>query len=209
MIFLTLQRVLFDDSPSEVFSSFSMDILTLLVVVTAFALYKKEQLKSFFPSGLTFKRVTALIPISLAARIPIVLIIMIAIGIFGEQAMDTIDAGIAFQWSIFGDAKGVDAFLVFLSFVLIGPIHEELLFRGVMYPYLKKHYSVRTSMIYVTVVFTLFHFHPGLFPSSFALGLALVWVNHKWGNMGYNIILHMIINSHPFILEYLSTHLVQ
>ncbi len=191
-------------TPSEIQGNTIADLLTLVCVIILFGLYKREKIKELFPKRIEFKKVLVLLPISLLTRIPIVVVVVAGILIFGDSVMNTLDAGIEFQWDIFEGARGIEALLVFISFTIIGPIHEELFFRGVLYPALKKKYSVRTSMIYVTVIFTLFHIHPGLYPSSFILGLFLVYITQKWNNLGYSIILHMLINMHPFLLNLMN-----
>ncbi len=204
VLLLFINSLLYKRTPSEIQGNSIADIFTLISVILMFGLYKREKIKELFQARLEFKKILALIPISILARLPIVVVIVAGILMFGDTVMDTLDAGIEFQWDIFAGARGFDAVLVFVSFAVIGPIHEELFFRGVLFPSLKKKYSVRTSMIYVTIIFTLFHVHPGLYPSSFILGLFLVWVTQKWNNLGYSIILHMLINMHPFLLQLMN-----
>lgn len=190
---------------TEVFSSFAFDIFTLFAVIIAFRLYRQDVKQSLFQAQVSFKRLIALIPLSFLARLPLLGVIVLLTLFFGDTILSAIDEGIELQWSIFGDAVGLERYLVFISFVIVGPIHEELFFRGVVFRSLRDRYSLRGAVLISTTVFTLFHFHPGLFISSFILGLFLVYVYYKWNNLLYSIILHMLINAHPFILDYLGS----
>lgn len=181
-----------------------VDTLTLIAVIYYFKLYRKEKLKELFYEKLKVKKLLSLLPISLAVRIPLLILVIGMVLIFGDEVMKTIDEGVSYQWEGFTDLSFWGYVLAVLSFSVIGPIHEELFFRGVVFNYLKTSYSVRTSIIYSTVLFTVFHLHPGLFPSSFLLGLFLVFVYQKWNNIAYSIILHMLINLHPFMLDLIN-----
>lgn len=206
LVFDLLWSFSMKDRLDDTMIGFSMDIFTLFSAIVFFGIYKKDRLKKLFPSRLEFRKLVSLIPISLAARIPIVIFVVVAMIFFGDQVLESMNSGIDYQWSMFGDAVGAQRVLVFLSFVILGPIHEEIFFRAVMFEYLRSNYSHVVAILYGTTIFTLFHFHPGLFPSSFILGLVLVFVYIKWKNLGYSIILHMLINVHPFILSYLSAN---
>ncbi len=207
LLYLVYYLVIFTFGLSEMneqASALLVDTLTLIAVIYYFRLYKKEQIKELFYEKLKIKKLFSLIPLSVLVRVPLLVLVVMMVLLFGDTFMDTIDEGVAYQWEGFTDLSGWGYVIAILSFSVIGPIHEELFFRGVVYNYLKKNYSVRISIIYSTVVFTLFHIHPGLYPSSFILGFFLVLVYQKWNNLSYSIILHMLINLHPFLLDFIS-----
>ena len=189
---------------NEQVSALLVDTLTLIAIIYYFQLYKKEKIEELFNEKLKIKKLLSLIPLSILVRIPLLILVVLMVLLFGDMFVNTIDEGVAYQWEGFTDLSGWGYVIAILSFGVIGPIHEELFFRGVVYNYLKKNYSIRASIIYSTVVFTLFHLHPGLYPSSFILGFFLVLVYHKWNNLSYSIILHMLINMHPFLLDFIS-----
>ncbi len=190
---------------SEQQSALMIDALTLFGVIYYFKLYKKETFYKLFPGKLEGKKLLSLIPLSILSRIPLVIFVVAIVLFFGESVINTIDEGVEYQWQGFSDLSGWGYVVAILSFSILGPIHEELFFRGIVFNYLKKYYSVKGSILYATVIFTLFHFHPGLFPSSFILGLFLIWVYQKWHNLTYSILLHMLINLHPFLIDWIGT----
>lgn len=81
-----------------------------------------------------------------------------------------------------------------ISTVLIGPVIEELLFRGIIYNNLKLNYNIKKSMIITTVLFSLCHFTLIQIIYTLIFGLLLVKVYEKYQNIKYVIILHMISN---------------
>lgn len=201
-----LVRLFGISEPSQVTGEFITDLAALVLVIFIFKLYTKENKKKLFEKPLNKKRLLLLIPISLAARIFLLISIVLLFGlvvlIAGIDLSSLIDKGLDYQWEAFEKSKGIVQVLGFLSFVLIGPLNEELFNRGVVFNYLKKHYSVRTSIIYSSIVFMFLHFHPGLYLSSFILGVVLTVVYARWKNIWYSVVLHMLINLHPFILTY-------
>ena len=190
----------------NIIGEFISDIILLPILILIFKLYKKERIQQLFSEPLEWQKLLKLIPISLIARILLVIaiaIIAIVLMIFFNQDIGKlIDSGVDYQWLAFDQGKGIERLFGFLSFVIFGPINEELLNRVVILGYLQKCYSDRTSIIYSSIIFALAHLHPGLYISSFLLGLVLAWVYIKWKNLWYPILLHMLINLHPFIIAY-------
>ncbi len=192
--------------PTLITGEFITDLAALPIVIVLFKLYTKENRKKLFEVRLSLKRLLLLIPISLAARIllliSIVMLFALVILITGKDMSSLIDQGLDYQWNAFEKSKGIVQYLGFLSFVILGPLNEELFNRGVVFNYLKNHYSVLVSIIYSSVIFMFLHLHPGLYLSSFVLGVVLALVYARWKNIWYSIILHMLINLHPFIITY-------
>lgn len=189
---------------SDSISTLAIDFLTLIVVFLAFRYYASDVWNIVFQAKLQAKKIIQLIPISLLTRVPLVVVVVILYLIFGEMITETLDAGVEYQWSVFDGSTILTSTMGFLSFVILGPVHEELLYRGVIQRFLHTKYSVRTSIIYSSIVFAIAHVHPGLIISSFVLGLFMGYIFHKWNNLWYAIILHMLINIQPFILQIMS-----
>ncbi len=72
------------------------------------------------------------------------------------------------------DAKEGFAGSAFLL-VLVAPLTEELLFRGLILRGLLRKYSVRTALVASAVLFTLLHANPWQVVTPMALGLVLGW----------------------------------
>lgn len=63
-----------------------------------------------------------------------------------------------------------------LRIVVIAPIIEELIFRGVIMSGLMRNYKARYAVFFSALLFALFHLNPWQFPATFMLGLILGWV---------------------------------
>jgi len=189
---------------SEPVATLVIDYLTLIVALLAFGYYSPDVWNIVFKAKLQVKKMIQLIPLSLLIRAPLVIIVIILYFIFGDTITKTLDAGVEYQWSVFDGSTLLSTSIGFMSFVIVGPIHEELLYRGVIQRFLGTKYSARSSIIVSSIIFGLAHIHPGLILSSFVLGLFLGYIYHKWDNLWYSIILHMLINLQPFILQMLS-----
>lgn len=187
----------------EITTEFLTDAVSLIIVILLFGLYKKNIRTELFQKPLEKKKIFKLVAFAFLARIVLLIVItgflFIASFFLGDLIENIINNGIDYQWSAFEGVGKTESVLGFISFVILGPIQEELFFRGVVFRYLRKHYSAILSVFYATVVFTLAHFHPGLYLSSFGIGLLLTFVYLRWNNLWYPIILHILFNLQPFI----------
>ncbi len=82
----------------------------------------------------------------------------------------------------------------FMKVVIIAPVVEELIFRGVIMHGLMRNYSKTTSVVVSGLLFALFHLNPWQFPATFVLGLLLGWLMIRTHNIGLAIIGHALNN---------------
>lgn len=81
-----------------------------------------------------------------------------------------------------------------LFVVIIGPIFEELIFRGTLFKKLRV-YGDKTAILYTAIAFGLFHCNIAQIPFAIVVGLFLGYAQTKTNNIIYPIILHMALNS--------------
>ena len=81
-----------------------------------------------------------------------------------------------------------------ISTGLIGPIIEELMFRGIIYNELKNKYSNMKAILITTIFFAVIHFNIIQIIYTFALGFILIFVYEKYKNIKAAIALHMASN---------------
>ena len=84
--------------------------------------------------------------------------------------------------------------ITLISTGLIGPIIEELMFRGIIYNELKNKYSNMKSILIATIFFAVIHMNIIQILYAFALGFILIFVYEKYKNIKAPIILHMASN---------------
>lgn len=63
-----------------------------------------------------------------------------------------------------------------LKVVIIAPVIEESIFRGIIMHGFMRNYSALTAILVSALFFALFHLNPWQFPATFLLGLLLGWL---------------------------------
>ena len=85
------------------------------------------------------------------------------------------------------------AYFVLLA-VVIAPVFEELLFRGMLLPALARRYGAATATLVISVVFASIHGHvPSLVP-LFILSVSLCLAYIGTGSLASSIIMHAVFN---------------
>jgi len=82
----------------------------------------------------------------------------------------------------------------FLKVVIMAPVIEELIFRGVIMHGLMRNYSRFTAVFVSALLFALFHLNPWQFPATFILGLVLGILMLRTRNIYLCILGHAINN---------------
>ncbi|MDO9615314.1 MAG: CPBP family intramembrane metalloprotease [Bacteroidota bacterium] len=90
-----------------------------------------------------------------------------------------------------------------LKVVIIAPVIEELIFRGVIMHGLMRNYSKFTAVFVSALMFALFHLNPWQFPATFILGIVLGILMLRTRNIYLCILGHAINNGLVLIsIEY-------
>jgi uncharacterized protein len=82
----------------------------------------------------------------------------------------------------------------FFKVVIIAPVIEELIFRGLILNGLRKNYPAITAVFISALLFSLFHLNPWQMPATFVLGLLLGWIVLRTRNILLAIIGHALNN---------------
>lgn len=82
-----------------------------------------------------------------------------------------------------------------LALSLIGPILEEMLFRGGVTRELVRHYPPSLAILLSALIFGVFHINPVQVVSAFFSGLLLAWIYYKSRSLVPCILIHVINNS--------------
>lgn len=155
----------------------------------------------YWRTGLSFREVFPLKPIRVARVAPIVLMLLGAIILAAE-----VNGIVQMVWpkpasmnirNLFGGSVWV----TFLAVIVLGPITEEFLFRGVILQGFLRNYSRRKAIIVSALLFALFHLNPWQFPSVFIAGAVLGWWLAVTGSLLPCIFGHALGNSLPLLLS--------
>lgn len=88
----------------------------------------------------------------------------------------------------------------FVSAVILGPIVEELLFRGVLFRFLYRLNLKKTAYAITAVLFAVMHGNSMGFVSFIILALVFAWIYQKFQTLSLCIIAHMVFNGIQFLL---------
>jgi membrane protease YdiL (CAAX protease family) len=89
---------------------------------------------------------------------------------------------------------------VAVSIVLLAPLAEEVLFRGLLFGALQKWLTARGTIILTAAIFALVHMQAAYFVPIFLLGLILGWARHKSGSLAVPMLLHVLNNGFSLLL---------
>jgi len=152
--------------------------------------YKKAgvPLKDLFPSR----------SFNFLILIPVLVFLWAAQNLIGEVniALNQVLPPPVWFWELFNKIFESDfgIYGAFMKVVIMAPIIEELIFRGVIMHGLMRNYSRFTAVFVSALLFALFHLNPWQFPATFILGLLLGILMLRTRNIYLCILGHAINN---------------
>ena len=78
---------------------------------------------------------------------------------------------------------------------LLIPITEELIFRGLIFKFIRQYRGFIFSAIISSLVFSVLHFNIAIIPFIFLLGFVNSFMFEKTNSLFYPIIIHILVNS--------------
>jgi membrane protease YdiL (CAAX protease family) len=97
--------------------------------------------------------------------------------------------------------------LIVPTVCLLAPACEEMLFRGVLYGWLRRYLPALPVMVITAAVFAAAHLLPSLFPILFAFGLAAAVVREWTGSTLNSFVMHVTQNTASVAVTYAAlTH---
>ena len=102
---------------------------------------------------------------------------------------------------MFAGYEGVDAFAYGLLTILLAPVAEEFLFRGVLFTYFMRHCNYVLSTLFVSVVFGFLHGTQVQLYSCIVLSLVSCLVFHVTGNILWSMAVHSANNVFMLFLQ--------
>jgi uncharacterized protein len=81
--------------------------------------------------------------------------------------------------------------------VIIAPLTEELMFRGLVLNAILKRYSAPVAVLFSALLFALIHMNPWQFPAALACGIILGWLFLRTRSLWPCILGHAIMNCGP------------
>lgn len=100
---------------------------------------------------------------------------------------------------------GHELVLAFISLVIIAPIAEEILYRGLLYGQLRKNHSLIFSALLTSLTFAVCHGQWNVGVVVFAMSLVCCLLRETTGTIYAGILVHMLKNGLSFYLLYIIT----
>ena len=184
------------DSFENMALGFSLSYLIIGFVLAYFIVNKYKQ--SFFRSlGINLKNLFQGVLLGWASYIsflPLLFVtLLISLGLSTFFKMAPEENPLLNVFSIEGRPWLLFYFVLCICF--IGPIVEELFFRGFLYPALRKKVGAVLSILLSAALFSLLHMTFVGFLSIFFLGILLAYVYERSGSLLPSITIHIIHNS--------------
>jgi membrane protease YdiL (CAAX protease family) len=98
---------------------------------------------------------------------------------------------------------GLKIYLGFFA-VVLAPVAEEFIFRGMLFPFIKQLGRPRLAWFGVSALFALIHFDAAIFVPLFVLALGLTWLYETTDNLLAPIVAHSLFNTTNLVLLYLT-----
>ena len=87
-----------------------------------------------------------------------------------------------------------------VALVVIAPLFEEFLCRGVLYGSLRTRYGSLQSMLFSALFFGILHLQPAAVVNAFLMGLLLAWLYEETHTLWAPILLHALNNTAAYLL---------
>ncbi len=154
--------------------------------------------------GLRWSEVVRLTSFRGALLLPIV-IVVVGIGILASE-LDNVSRFILpvpdFFAKLHGDMASGGLGIVFLL-VVVAPLTEELLFRGLILRGLMQRYGTVPAVLLSTLLFALVHLNPYQFASAITMGVFLAWLFVRTRSLWPCVIAHALFNGQMIVLPIL------
>ena len=163
--------------------TFVAGLITLLIFWIVFLIRKKKFTKEVCLRKIS---VNGILPIVImAAAFNVITSVIISFVPWPQEWMD----------SYVQNSSAIDgSFMAWLTAVLMAPILEEIVFRGLMYTRLKKGLPVIAAAIVTSLAFGIAHGTIIWAIYTFVFSMILIWVFEKFQSLTACIVLHMAYN---------------
>lgn len=138
------------------------------------------------------------------ALLPVIALVswvtMSVIEVWNQSGLPPIDTAPQMILEYFEADRSFRLVYAVFTAVVLAPVAEEVLFRGVALPALARCMGAFKASLLVSFLFAAIHFNVAGFPVLFTLGLALAVAYLRTGSLLVSIVLHMTFNLATVIL---------
>ena len=95
----------------------------------------------------------------------------------------------------FSESRGSVLTWLIVMITLVGPVAEEVFFRGLLYGWLRVRWGIRPALGLSAALFALLHGDPVAFVPILGLGLLFAWVYERTGSLLAPVAIHVLHNA--------------
>lgn len=103
--------------------------------------------------------------------------------------------------------QGQNPVLLIVATVILGPIAEEITFRGMTYRRIRYYLGSVPAMLLSSALFGLYHGNVIQFVYAFIVGLLLAWIYEKSASLRLCVAAHMAVNLWAILADLLSRYI--
>lgn len=194
----------FSNSISMIQEGWMMILLSLMtdaMILACFGLWyyfreKKFGFKPDYSKGLSTNNIGCLIGIGIFSQFAINIVIAI-IHLIMPSAFERYN-----EISGVFDMSTAPAWLMILTVCIVGPIAEEVMFRGMIYGCIRRSFGMWPAVIISAVLFGVYHMNlvQGIYAT--VLGVVLALVYEKTQTIYGSIIFHVVFNTSSYVVSW-------
>ena len=185
-----------DDNMSMLITFFSAVVtIPLLIVIKYLDVRKQKMLGGYGYRSVFFAKYLLIIPFAAAfmyAANCLVALIEIFVPSIAHSFDDAAKA-----------IYGADMWIQIVTAVLLGPIVEELIFRGLMYIRLKRMFGQGVAAFVTGLLFGIFHWNISQGIYAFLFSYAAIFIYEKYKNICAPIIMHIAANAISVLVSFM------
>jgi len=164
------------------------DVGFFLITLSVFLYFFRKKKYSLFPSGISFKWFF------------ISFLLGLFVVIIGGGLSEFLSGFLNIEKSSINEELLSDnLWLNILQFKIVAsllvPITEELIFRGLIFKFIRQHKGFIFSAIISSLIFSVLHFNLEMIPFTLVLGIAAAFAFEKTNSLVYPIFIHMLVNN--------------
>ena len=164
------------------------DVGFFLITLSVFLYFFRKKKYSLFPSGISFKWFFISFLLGL-----FVVIIGGGLSEFLSGFLNIEKSSINKQ--LLSDNLWLNILQFKIVASLLVPITEELIFRGLIFKFIRQHKGFIFSVIVSSLVFSVLHFSLEMLPFTFVLGVVTAFAFEKTNSLVYPILIHILVNN--------------
>lgn len=146
-----------------------------------------QERRRHYPGGFSFHTIVSLLFLAVGLQYVTSLLV---------QGLSLVRPDLVAQYSTDMSSRGYDniSMILLIYTILLAPIVEELVFRGLIFRYARHVMPFWLANIWQALLFGIVHLNPVQSLYAFVLGLFLGWICHRGHGIRYSIPLHIAFN---------------